>query len=66
LDGFPRLAWEALNAAGYTIPPTNEVAEFERLGVPRCRVTVTVPLHPDFSYTIFPVKKINVRKILKL
>jgi hypothetical protein len=22
------------------------VAEFERLGVPRCRVTVTVPLHP--------------------
>jgi hypothetical protein len=23
-----------------------EVAEFERLGVPRCRVIVTVPLHP--------------------
>jgi hypothetical protein len=22
------------------------VAEFERLGVPRCKVTVTVPLHP--------------------
>jgi hypothetical protein len=23
------------------------MAEFERLGVPRCRVIVTVPLHPD-------------------
>jgi hypothetical protein len=45
-EGFQRLAWEALNAAGYTIPPVYEVAEFERLGVPHCRVTVTEPLHP--------------------
>jgi hypothetical protein len=45
--GFPRLMWEALSAAGYTTPPTYEVAESERLGIPRCRVTVTVPLHPD-------------------
>jgi hypothetical protein len=50
-EGFPCLAWEALSATGYTTPPTYEVAEFERLGVPRCRVTVTVPLyldHPDW------------------
>jgi hypothetical protein len=47
MEGFPCLAWEALNAADYTTPPTHEVAAFECLGVPRCRVTVTVPLHPD-------------------
>jgi hypothetical protein len=50
-EGFPRLAWEALSAAGYTTPPTYEVAEFERLGVPRCRVIATVPPqsdHPDW------------------
>jgi hypothetical protein len=28
-EGFPRLAWEALSAAGYTTPPTCEVSEFE-------------------------------------
>jgi hypothetical protein len=39
----------ALNAAGYTTPPTYEVVEFERLGVPRCRVIVTVPPHPDHT-----------------
>jgi hypothetical protein len=43
-EGFPCLAWEALSAAGYTVPPIYEVAEFERLGVPCCRVTVTMPL----------------------
>jgi hypothetical protein len=50
-EGLPRLAWEALSATGYTIPPVYEVAEFEHLGVPCCRVTVTVPLHlvhPDW------------------
>jgi hypothetical protein len=46
-EGFPCHAWEARSAAGYTTPPTCEVAEFERLGGPRCRVTVTLPLHPD-------------------
>jgi hypothetical protein len=46
-EGFPHLAWEALNTAGYTTPPTYEVTEFKRLGVPCCMVTVTVPLHPD-------------------
>jgi hypothetical protein len=48
-EGFPRLAWEALSAAGYTTPPTNEVSEFECLGVPRCRVIVTVLPHPDHA-----------------
>jgi hypothetical protein len=46
-EGFPRLAWEALSTAGYTTPPTYEVSEFERLGVPRCRVIITVLPHPD-------------------
>jgi hypothetical protein len=46
-EGFPRLAWEALSAAGYTTPLTYEVAEFEQLGVPRCRMIVAVPPHPD-------------------
>jgi hypothetical protein len=48
-EGFPRLVWEALSAAGYTTPPTYEVSEFERLGVPRCRVIVTVLPHPDHA-----------------
>jgi hypothetical protein len=44
-EGFPRLAWEALNAAGYTTPPTYEVSE----GFPRCRVIVTMLPHPDHA-----------------
>jgi hypothetical protein len=46
---FTRLAWEALSAAGYTTPPTYEVFELERLGVPRCRVIVSVLPHPDHA-----------------
>jgi hypothetical protein len=49
LEGFPCLAWEALTAAGYTTPPTYEVFEFERLGVPRSRVIVIVLPHPDHA-----------------
>jgi transcriptional regulator GlxA family with amidase domain len=49
LEGFPRLAWEALSATGYTTPPTYEVSEFERLGVPRCRVIINVLPHPDHT-----------------
>jgi hypothetical protein len=48
-EGFPRLAWEALSAAGYVTPPTYEVSEFKRYGVPRCRVIVTVLPHPDHA-----------------
>jgi hypothetical protein len=48
-EGFPCLAWEALNAAGYLTPPTYEVSEFERYGVPRCRVIVTVLPQPDHA-----------------
>jgi hypothetical protein len=48
-EGFLRLAWEALSAAGYTTPPTYEVSEFEHLGVPRCRVIVTVLPQPDHA-----------------
>jgi hypothetical protein len=45
-EGFPRLAWEALSAAGYTTPPLQGV---ERLDVPRCRVIITVLPHPDHT-----------------
>jgi hypothetical protein len=48
-EGFPGLAWEALSAAGYTTPPTHEVSEFERLGIPRCRVIATVLPHLDHA-----------------
>jgi hypothetical protein len=48
-EGFPGLAWEALSAAGYTTPPAYEVSEFERLGIPRCRVIVTVLPHLDHT-----------------
>jgi hypothetical protein len=48
-EGFPRLAWEALSATGYTAPPTYDVSDFERLGVPRCMVIVTVQPHPDHA-----------------
>jgi hypothetical protein len=42
-EGFPLLAWEALSAAGYTTPPTHEVFELERLGVPRHCATTPGP-----------------------
>jgi hypothetical protein len=48
-EGFPRLVWEALSAAGYLTPPTYEVSEFERYGVPRCRVIVNVLPHPNHT-----------------
>jgi hypothetical protein len=48
-EGFPRFAWEALSAAGYTTRPTYEVSEFECLGVPHCRVIVTVLPHSDHA-----------------
>jgi hypothetical protein len=48
-EAFRRLAWEALSAAGYPTPLTYEVSDFERLGVPRCRVIVTVLPHPDHA-----------------
>jgi hypothetical protein len=48
-EGFPGLAWEALSAAGYLTPPTYEVKEFKRYGVPRCRVIVTVLPHPNHA-----------------
>jgi hypothetical protein len=48
-EGFPRHVLEALSAAGYTTPLTYEVAEFEHMGVPRCRVIVTVPPHLDHT-----------------
>jgi hypothetical protein len=48
-EGFPRLVWEALSAAGYATPPTYEVFEFECLGVPRCRVIVMVLPQPDHT-----------------
>jgi hypothetical protein len=53
-EGFPRLASEALSAAGYTTPPTYEVSEFERLGIPRCRVIITVLPHPDHTDWFVP------------
>jgi hypothetical protein len=49
LEGFPRLAWEALSTAGYTTPLTYEVFELERLGIPRCRVIVTLLPHSDHT-----------------
>jgi hypothetical protein len=48
-EGFPRLAWEALSAAGYLTPPTYEVSEFEHYGVPCYRVIVTVLPHLDHT-----------------
>jgi hypothetical protein len=48
-EGFLCLAWEALSAAGYLTPPTYEVKEFERFGVPCCRVIVVVLPHPEHT-----------------
>jgi hypothetical protein len=51
--GCTRRVFHALHgkhcAAGYTTPPTYEGSEFERLGVPHCRVIVTVLPHPDHT-----------------
>jgi hypothetical protein len=47
LEGFARILWDALRSSGYPTPPTYEAMETVQLGVPRCRVRVSVPLHPD-------------------
>jgi hypothetical protein len=47
LEGFARILWDALRSFGYPTPPTYEAMETSQLGVPRCRVRVSVPLHPD-------------------
>jgi hypothetical protein len=51
-EGFTRIAWSALCAVGYTTPPLYEGVEYEELGVPSCRVRVTVlphPSHPEWA-----------------
>jgi hypothetical protein len=45
-EGFTRIAWRALRVVGYTTPPFYEGVEYEELGVPSCRVRVTVLPHP--------------------
>ena len=47
-EGFPRLLWESLSAAGFTTPPTYDVVEYWEQGVPSARAIVTVPPHPSF------------------
>jgi hypothetical protein len=44
-EGFPHLFWESLQVFGY---PYDGV-EYDDEGVPRCRVKMTVPLHPTLS-----------------
>jgi hypothetical protein len=46
LEGFPRILWEVLQAAGYTTPPQYVVQLFEEHRVPRCRVRMTLEPHP--------------------
>jgi hypothetical protein len=51
-EGFTCIAWRALCAVGYTTPPFYEGVEYEELGVPSCRVRVTVlphPCHPEWA-----------------
>jgi hypothetical protein len=51
-EGFTHIVWRALCAVGYTTPPFYEGVEYEELGVPSCRVRVTVlphPGHPEWA-----------------
>jgi hypothetical protein len=51
-EGFTRTAWRALCDVGYTTPPFYEGVEYEKLGVPSCRVRVTMlphPGHPEWA-----------------
>jgi hypothetical protein len=41
-EAFTRIAWRALCGVGYTTPHFYEGVEYEALGVPSCRVRVTV------------------------
>jgi hypothetical protein len=41
-EAFTRIAWRPLCGVGYTTPPFYEGVEYEALGVPSCRVQVTV------------------------
>jgi hypothetical protein len=43
---FPRVLWEVLQGAGYTMPPQYAVQLFEKHRVPCCRVRMTLEPHP--------------------
>jgi hypothetical protein len=48
LEGFAHILWDALRSSGYPTPLTYEAVVTTQLGVPRCRVQVSVPLHPNY------------------
>jgi hypothetical protein len=45
-EGFPRILWEVLQGAGYTMPPQYAVQQLEKHRVPCCRVRMTLEPHP--------------------
>jgi hypothetical protein len=45
-ESFPRILWEVLQGAGYTMPPQYAVQLFEEHRVPHCRVRMTLEPHP--------------------
>jgi hypothetical protein len=71
-EGFTRIEWRALCAVGYTTPPFYEEVEYEELGVPSCRVLVTVLPHPghpewaDFSMELLFFRAFEVVELAAL
>jgi hypothetical protein len=45
-EGFLRILWDTLPLYHYPDPPQYKGREFTEVGVPRCRVTITIPRHP--------------------
>jgi hypothetical protein len=44
--GFPHLLWESLRSFCYIKPPQYDAVEYQKEGVRRCRVRMTIPQHP--------------------
>jgi hypothetical protein len=60
-EGFPRILWDTLRIYHYPDPPQYKGCEFTEVGVPRCRVTITIPPHPTLEWQSIEIKVVGYR-----
>jgi hypothetical protein len=58
-EGFPRILCDTLRIFHYWYPPQYKGREFTEVGVSRCRVTVTIPLHPILGWQSIEIEVVG-------